>query len=254
MRVAKGEVVVVTGAGAGLGRAIAQAFSADGAKLVLCDLDRKRIDAVETEMCASGTEVISTTTDVADPLQVDALIQTALDAFGRIDVLINNAGVMDKDRGVGELALEDWHRVLSINLTGAMLTMRAAVPHMVDAGGGHVLNIASSAALRGGAAGAAYTAAKHGLVGLTRSTAWLYAAQRITCNAIAPSGMDTEIEMPKHAGPHCASDKALAAVRATITDTLDPVKVAQTVRWAACMARTGMNGAVIPVDGGWSAG
>jgi len=108
-------------------------------------------------------------------------------------VLCNNAGVMDYMQGVGELSDDIWRRVLSINLDGPMFTCRRAVRYMLTHGGGSIINVGSTASLHGGAAGAAYTASKHALVGLTRSTAWMYAKKGIRCNAICPGGTATNI-------------------------------------------------------------
>ena len=131
--------------------------------------------------------------NVADKAEAESLVDTAVAKYGRIDVLCNNAGVMDQNQGVGEVSDDIWRRVLSINLDGPMYLTRRAVPIMIKQGGGSIVNTASVAGVEGGAAGVAYTASKHALVGLTRNTAWRYVLDGIRCNAIAAGAVATNI-------------------------------------------------------------
>jgi len=249
-----GKVAVITGAGSGMGLAIAKRFAAEGAKIVAADWNVARLDqAVAAIREADGT-VVSATGNIADPLIAEGLIELAVSTYGRIDVLVNNAGVMDYMQGVGELTDDVWHRVLSINLEGPLFTMRKAVPKMVAQGGGSVINVASTAGIEGGAAGAAYTASKHGLVGLTRNTAWMYAKQGIRCNAICPDGTRTNIAetMPQDRLDPAGAMRA-GAYAALIPATLEPEDIAALALFLASDESRFINGAIIPADAGWTA-
>jgi NAD(P)-dependent dehydrogenase (short-subunit alcohol dehydrogenase family) len=176
-----------------MGLAMAMRFAAEGARVVAGDWNAARLDAAVAGIRARGGTIVGAQGDIADQATAEGLVDLAVSTHGRIDVLVNNAGVMDYMQGVGELSDDIWRRVLGINLDGPMFTSRRAVPRMVAQGGGSIVNIASTAGVEGGAAGAAYTAAKHALVGLTRNTAWMYAARGVRCNAICPGGTRTNI-------------------------------------------------------------
>jgi NAD(P)-dependent dehydrogenase (short-subunit alcohol dehydrogenase family) len=182
-----GKVAVITGAGSGMGLAMATRFASEGAKVIAGDWNAARLEEAIGNIRRSGGTIVGAQGNIADRATAEGLVDLAVSTHGRIDILVNNAGVMDYMQGVGELSDDIWRRVLGINLEGPMFAMRRAVPLMVKQGGGSIVNTASTAGIEGGAAGAAYTAAKHGLVGLTRNTAWMYATQGIRCNAIIPA-------------------------------------------------------------------
>src|SRR6266508_2249613 len=185
----QGKVAVVTGAASGMGRAMAIRFAAEGASVVATDWNGTRLDEVVAEIKADRGAVTGIQGNIADQATAEGVVDTAIATYGHRDVLVNNAGVMDYMQGVGELSDDVWRRVLSINLDGPMYTSRRAIPHMVARGGGSIVNVASTAALEGGAAGAAYSSSKHALVGLTKNTAWMYAQKGVRCNAICPGGL-----------------------------------------------------------------
>ena len=225
----QGKVVVITGAGSGMGLAMATRFAAEGARVVAGDWNAQRLDAAVASIQASGGTIVGAQGNIADQATAENLIDLALSSYGRLDVLCNNAGVMDYMQGVGELSDDIWRRVLSINLDGPMFTSRRAIRHMLTQGGGSIINTASTAAIHGGAAGAAYTASKHALVGLTRNTAWMYATKGIRCNAICPGATVTNIGetmLPERidvAGSQRAGAfAALAAARGAGIDANDP--------------------------------
>ena len=172
---------------------MATRFAAEGASVVAGDWNAERLDAAVAGIGRAGGTIVGAQGDIADQATAEGLVDLAVSTYGRLDVLVNNAGVMDYMQGVGEVADDIWRRVLGINLDGPMFTMRRAVPTMVEQGGGAIVNIASTAGIHGGAAGAAYTASKHALVGLTRNTAWMYATAGVRCNAICPGATATNI-------------------------------------------------------------
>jgi NAD(P)-dependent dehydrogenase (short-subunit alcohol dehydrogenase family) len=161
---------------------------------------------------------------------------------------------MDYMQGVGELSNDVWRRVLSINLEGPMFTSRRAVAHMLEHGGGSIINIASTAGLHGGAAGAAYTASKHALLGLTRNTAWMYAKRGIRCNAICPGATRTNIAetMPQERLDASGAQRA-GAFAALAPAYLEPADIAALALFLAADESRHINGAIIPADGGWDA-
>lgn len=250
----QGKVAVITGAGSGMGLAMAKRFAAEGAKVVAGDWNASRLEEAVTNIRSSGGTIVGVQGNIADQAAAEGLVDLAISTHGRIDVLVNNAGVMDFMQGVGELSDDIWRRVLGINLDGPMFTMRRAVPQMVKQGGGSIVNIASTAGIHGGAAGAAYTASKHALVGLTRNTAWMYAPQGVRCNAICPGGTKTNIAETMIPERMDATGSARAgAYAALMPAVLDPDDIAALALFLACDESRYINGAIIPADAGWTA-
>ncbi|HEU5318899.1 MAG TPA: glucose 1-dehydrogenase [Chloroflexota bacterium] len=248
------KVVVVTGAGSGMGRAIAKLFAAEGAAVVAADWNEQRLNDVVAEILAKDGAVTGVPGNIADKDTAEGLVDTAIKVYGHLDVLVNNAGVMDYMQGVGELTDDIWKRVISINLEGPMFTSRRAVRHMVERGSGSIINVASTAGIEGGAAGAAYTTSKHGLVGLTRNTAWVYAQKGIRCNAICPGGTKTNIaeSMPQDKLDPAGAARA-GAYGALIPAFLEPTDIASLALFLASDESRMINGAIIPADAGWTA-
>ncbi len=248
------KVIIVTGAGSGMGLAMAQRFASEGAKVIAADWNAERLDTAIEGMRAAAATIEGVQGDISDRASAEALVDRAYSAHGRLDVLVNNAGVMDYMQGVGELSDDIWRRVMSINLDGPMFTMRHAVPRMIAQGGGAIINIASVGGIEGGAAGAAYTAAKHALVGLTKNTAWMYALQGIRANAIAPGGTRTNIaeSMPQERLDRAGAARA-GAYAALIPAFLEPDDIAALALFLASDESKRINGAVITADAGWTA-
>ena len=189
----QGKVAVITGAASGMGLAMATLFAAEGASVVAADWNGERLEAAVAGIRAAGGTITGSQGNIADQATAEGLIDLAVRTYGKLDILCNNAGVMDYMQGVGELSDDVWRKVLSVNLDGPMFATHKAVQYMLAHGGGSIVNTASTAAQHGGAAGVAYTVSKHGLLGLTRSTAWMYAKRGIRCNAILPGGTATNI-------------------------------------------------------------
>lgn len=250
----QGKVAVITGAASGMGLAMATRFAAEGASVVAGDWNGERLNAAVAKIQESGGKIVGAQGNIADQATAESLIDLAISTYGRLDVLCNNAGVMDYMQGVGELSDDIWRRVLSINLDGPMFTSRKAIQYMLEHGGGSIVNIASTAAIHGGAAGAAYTASKHALVGLTRNTAWMYATKGIRCNAICPGATKTNIgeTMPRERMDPAGSQRA-QTFAALAPAYLDPEDIAAMALFLASDESRHINGAIIPADGGWAA-
>jgi NAD(P)-dependent dehydrogenase (short-subunit alcohol dehydrogenase family) len=250
----QGKVAIITGAASGIGLAMATRFVAEGARLVASDWNGERLDTAVARIRGDGGTIVGAQGDIADQATAEGLVDLALSTYGNLDVLCNNAGVMDYMQGVGELSDDIWRRVLSINLDGPMFASRRAVQYMVEHGGGSIVNTASTAAIHGGAAGVAYTAAKHALVGLTRNTAWMYAGKGVRCNAICPGATVTNIgeTMPVERMDVAGAQRA-QAFAALAPAYLDPADIASLALFLASDESRHINGAIIPADAGWAA-
>ena len=240
-----GRVVFVTGAGSGIGRAMVEEFAAEGADVVAVDIDESTASA--TAAHAGGLAIGA---DVADPRQVDAAVEAALERFGRIDVLCSNAGILDGYTPATETSLELWNRIVGVNLTATFLLTRAILPGMVERGSGHVITTCSLSSFVAGGGGAAYTSSKHGLLGLTRQIAYDYAAQGIRANAICPGLIETGMTKPLMDNPDSGAHKF---VQETPTQTwAQPVEVARLAAFLASGQVPFINGANVAIDGGWT--
>jgi len=248
-----GKVAVITGAGSGIGRSMANLFAEHGAKVVAGDWHAGSLDEVVAEVRAAGGEITGVQGNVALKEDCERLIDAAVATYGGVDILCNNAGVTDLFQGVAELEDAVWERVMSINVDGPMFLTRKVVPIMIARGGGSIVMTASAAGIGGGAAGAAYTVSKHALIGLMRSTAYRYALDGIRCNAMACGGVETNIMQsvdPTKIDP--AGGARYGAYQALIPAVLKPVEIAQLAMFLASDDAKHLNGAVIPIDGGWT--
>jgi len=244
----------VTGAGSGMGRATALLFAREGATVVGSDIDAGRLEAVTAEAVAAGGKMIGVAGNIAERESAEALIQRAIDEFGQLDVLVNNAGIMDLMEGVANFVDQTFERVFGVNVYGPFVTSRAAVRHMKERGRGAIVNVASVAGVTGAAAGAVYTASKHALVGLSRNTAYTYAPFGIRCNVLIVGGVETNIMAG--ADPATFDHEALAQYgkwHAANPRTLQPDEVANLSLFLASDEASGINGAEVAVDGGWTA-
>ena len=247
----KDKVAVVTGAGSGIGLAIARLFVDEGAKVILSDWNASSLETAAWDIAG---DVVTVRANVADEAECVAMIDRAIAEYGRIDVLVNNAGVMDVFQSVADVDNAMWQRCMTVNVDGPMYAMRRAVPQMLAQGGGSIINVASAAALGGGSAGAAYTASKYALVGLTMSTAYQYARQGLRCNALAVGGVSTNImDSVRGLVIDQAALERLQPHHASSPGMLDPTDVANLALFLASDESQHLNGALIPIDMGWSA-
>lgn len=243
----QGKTAVVTGAGSGIGLATAKLLIAGGAKVIAVDVVQARLDAAAAEIGAAYVPV------VADITKQEA-IQAVADAVGGpLDILINNAGIMDGFLPVAEVDDATWDKVIAVNLTAQMRLARQFIPGMIAAGHGAIVNTASEAAIRT-CAGVAYTVSKAGVLGLTRNIAAIYAKDGIRCNAVAPGGVATNVDGQFRSA--LAAERmgaAMGATMAAVAEIGQPEWLAQVICFLADdEAAKYVSGVLVPVDGGWS--
>ncbi|MER8071099.1 SDR family NAD(P)-dependent oxidoreductase [Streptomyces sp. NPDC094034] len=247
----EGRGVVVTGAGSGIGRATALRFAEEGANVLVADLNRETAQQTVEAVRTAGGVARAVVGDLGEQRVVDEIVATAMDAYGGLDVLVNNAGIMDRMSALADTEDAEWERVIRVNLTAPFMLTRAALPHMLARGRGAIVFTASEAGLRGSAAGAAYTAAKHGIVGLTKSLAVMYRNKGIRANAIAPGATSTNIRVDAEATAHGPS--VIGSHVGLSGRVADAAEQAAAILFLASDAAGNINGAVLPVDNGWSA-
>lgn len=251
----KGRVAIVTGAGSGIGRGIATMLAGAGAAVVVNDIRAERVDETVKIIEKADGVALSAVADITDEAAVNALVEKAIRRFGRIDILCNNAGIMDTMAEPAATPTAVWNRVIAINLTAHFLLTRAVLPHMLAQKSGSIINTASEAGLRGGAAGLSYTVSKHGVVGMTRNIAWTHKDEGIRCNAICPGATVSDITGGKdfEAFDQAGLAKLLPVLQLG-TRPAQPENMASVVLFLASDLSSFVNGAIIPVDAGWSAG
>lgn len=248
------KVALVTGAAAGLGKAIAELYANEGAKVVAADISEAGLKAVADEIIRSGGTIITVVADMAKAADIENMIAMAVKEYGTIDILVNNAGIMDDFSPAGTVKDEMWAKVMEINLTGPFKAMRSALSIMLAKGSGIIINIASIGGLQGARAGAAYTASKHALIGLTKNTGYLYAKSGIRCNAIAPGAMETNIAATIDLkNLHPLVNERIMPGMVLNPRSSKPVEMAEVALFLASEASGFVNGAVITADGGWTA-
>jgi 3-oxoacyl-[acyl-carrier protein] reductase len=240
----KGRTAVVTGAGNGIGAATARTFAQAGAHVALLDRDAAGVTRTAEEIGLAGGEALAFTADVTDAFAIERLLDRVAEEWGRVDVVVNNAGIV-RDATLEDVTDEDWEATLDVNLRGAMVVARAAVPHMLKAGRGRILSASSLVARTGNYGQTAYAASKAGLIGMTRVWARELGPLGITANVVAPGFIDTDMVKSVPA-------KVVEQIKARLPAGRlgRPEEVANVYLFLASDLASFINGAVVGVDGG----
>ncbi len=248
-----GKTALVTGGGSGIGRATSLAYAKDGARVVVADVNVEGGEETVQLIKEAGGEAILVHADVSKPEDTQAMVAQAVEAFGSLDCAFNNAGIGgSRDRHLtADYLEEDWDRVISINLKGVWLCMKAEIPQMLKQGGGAIVNTASIAGLVGLTGTVAYVAAKHGVTGLTKAAAMEYAKSGIRVNAVCPGYIHTPL-VQRLLDDHEGFEERVAA-RHPIGRLGEPEEIAQAVVWLSSDAASFVTGHNMPVDGGYMA-
>ena len=250
MKRLEGKVALITGANSGIGRATAELFAREGADLVLAARRLDKLKEVEAYAVAQGVRAISVPADVSRPEDCLRLAEAAVETFGRVDVLVNNAGIDDKNKSITNCDQELWDRVIATDQNSVYYMMKAVLPHMEKAGRGSIINVSSIGATRSNA-GISYTAAKTAVLGMTRNVAIQFAGTGIRCNAVCPGPTETPIFSPEN---HAAFDKEFARVCARHFDgslpRTQPEDQANAILFFAGDESRAVNGQALVVDYG----
>ena len=246
----KGKVAIVTGGNGGIGLGMARGLAAAGARIVVAGRNAEKSDAAVLELRALGSEALAIAVDVTDEGSVGGMVADTVARCGRLDILINNAGINIR-KPVQELALEEWRRVIDTNLTSAFLCSRAVYPHLRAAGGGKVINIGSMLSIFGVPIAPAYGSSKGGLVQLTKSLATAWARDNIQVNAVLPGWIDTELTRDLRRQVPGLHDRIVARTPARRWG--DPADLSGIAVFLASAASDFITGVAVPVDGGYAA-
>jgi NAD(P)-dependent dehydrogenase (short-subunit alcohol dehydrogenase family) len=262
----EGKVAVVTGAGSGIGRAIALAMAAQGVSVAVVDIDKTAANDTLVQIAREATGDLSSVAlgaDTSRAAEIDAAVTTAVDELGPLDIMVNNAGILDGYFNVDEMDEAVWRRVIDIDLTGVFFGCKRALKEMLPRGHGRIINMASVAGLNGTGGGAAYIAAKHGVVGLTRQMAVVYSARGVTINAVCPGPILTNLRqhsqqilgpgVPDMSGRGIAvnDEQVRAVVPAGRRGTVE--EIASAVCYLSSDEAGYITGHTLVIDGGWRA-
>jgi NAD(P)-dependent dehydrogenase (short-subunit alcohol dehydrogenase family) len=242
-----GKVAFVTGAASGIGKAAAVAFASEGARVAIIDRTEEALQQTAKAVEDAGGELLVIACDISKPEQIEAAVARTVKTFGRLDVAFNNAGVENKAAPVADIELDEWDRILDINLRGTFVCMKHELAQMVRQGSGVVVNTSSGAGIRGVAGGSAYAASKHAIIGLTKSAALDYAKSNIRVNAVLPGNIETPM-MDRFTG----GDIQKAIDLEPVGRLGKPEEIAEAVLWMSSDLGAFVTGAAISVDGGWS--
>ena len=246
-----GKVALITGAGSGIGRASALAFAREGAKVAVADIVVEGGEETVRMVKEAGGEAFFIRVDVSNAADVEAMVNTVVDTYGRIDCAYNNAGIEGRLASTDEYPEDVFDKVIDINLTGVWLCMKYELPHMLKQGGGAIVNTASGAGLIGVSGMSAYVASKHGVIGLTKTAALEYAKSGIRVNAVCPGLIQTPM-VERITAEQPQLGEALVAAE-PVGRTGKPEEIAESVVWLSSDAASFVTGHAMSVDGGYVA-
>jgi NAD(P)-dependent dehydrogenase (short-subunit alcohol dehydrogenase family) len=253
-----GRVAIITGGGWGIGRAISFAMSAAGAQVAVGDLNVERGEATAARIREQGGSAIFVSCDVSDPGQAQGLVNSTAEQLGRLDILINNAGIPGSNDPAHEVAIEDWDRVIAVNLRGPFLCAKYALPHLTASGHGAMVNIASTFGMIGAHGSPSYAASKGGVIALTRQLAVEYGPHGVRVNAISPGFIDTDMAdrrsfmTPEQAASNLQLRESRAALQ-PLGRQADAAEIGSVAVFLASDEASFMTGSVVTVDGGCTA-
>lgn len=244
----KTKTALITGAGSGVGRAMAELFSANGCRVMIVDVIESRVREVQSKIGGNSLGMVK---DLSKRQEVESMVDEAYNELGRIDILCNNAGIMDGVTPVADTSDELWERVMNINLNAPFWASRRVIPRMLEAGHGGILNTASVASFLGGVSGAAYAVSKHGLLGLTRSIAVFYGSKGIRCNAMVLGAVNTAIGVGSN-NPNSLGMELIQKSMATLPGVADPMQIANLALFLVSDDSSFVNGSSVVIDNGWT--
>ena len=249
----KNKVAIVTGGAMGIGEAIVRAFIREGAKVVIADMNSTVGAALEAELTAAGAEAMFVRTNVASAEDTADCVRAAVDRFGSLDILVNNAGIVEQDVLLEDESVEEWMKVLNVNLTGQFLMCKFALPYLRETKG-NIVNISSMSGLTATRYCAAYCASKAGVMGMTRAIAADYAKYGIRANAICPAAVETPM-MKNYFAAFSEEEVAekIGRLSGPIGRMSQPSEIAEAVVYLASPAASYVSGISMPVDGGYTA-
>jgi NAD(P)-dependent dehydrogenase (short-subunit alcohol dehydrogenase family) len=247
------KVIIVTGAGSGIGRAAAVIMARAGARMVVSDLDRKSAEATAELIQGAGGLARPLKVDVAEEDQIIELIELSLQAFGRLDGAFNNAGIRMKDKIASTLAVEEWDNAMVINARSVFLCMKYQIPAMSKTGGGAIVNTSSGNGVVGNASAIEYVASKHAVIGATRGAAAEAATTKVRVNEVPPGLIVSAMTSERLNDPHLKKHFDTALARHTVGRFGTPEDVGYAVKWLLSDEAAFVNGAAIAVDGGYTA-
>jgi NAD(P)-dependent dehydrogenase (short-subunit alcohol dehydrogenase family) len=247
----KGKVALITGGGSGIGRATATLFASEGARVVVADYNAEGGERTVKEIKAAGGDAIFHPADVANPKDVEALVAKTIATYRRLDCAFNNAGIEGEFSSTPDCSLENWQRVIAINLSGVFYCMKYEIPEMLKTGGGTIVNTSSICGLAGIANTSAYTAAKHGVAGLTKTAALEFSSKGIRVNAVCPGFIRTP--MVARVMDRGSFDEKAVIQTHPINRLGKAEEIAEAVLWLSTDASSFVSGVPMPIDGAYMA-